>query len=230
MLLAIDTSTAAASVALYDGRVLAEATWIAGQDHSRQLLPRIDDMLSSARVSKADLSALGVAIGPGSFNGLRVGIATAKAIAFARGLPILGLETLRATAYQFRTSDRPVRPLYDAGRHEVATGLYRPSDWHVTTLEEPRIATLDVALAASPPTTLFCGEIQTTWRERIADRFGPDALIRPAEEPRRAGYLAELVWQLLGEGLRDDAATLQPIYLRRPPVSVAASTAGVAPR
>src|SRR5262249_88991 len=113
VLLAIDTSTALASVALYDGRVLAEATSIAGQDHSRQLLPRIEDLLGAVQRSKSDLTALGVALGPGSFNGLRVGIATAKALAFARGLPIVGIETLRVTAYPFRRAGRPIRPLYD---------------------------------------------------------------------------------------------------------------------
>jgi tRNA threonylcarbamoyladenosine biosynthesis protein TsaB len=230
VLLAIDTSTALASVALYDGRVLAEATWIAGQDHSRQLLPRIEDLLGAVQRSKADLTAVGVALGPGSFNGLRVGITTAKALAFARGLPIVGIETLRVTAYPFRLAGRPIRPLYDAGRDEVATGLYQASAMKLATLEEPRIATLDDALDASPSSTFFCGELRPAWREKIADRFGPERVARPAEAPRRAGYLAELAWEQVRAGAGDAVATLQPIYLRRPPVHQGVGALGSAAR
>lgn len=226
MLLAIDTSSARASVALFDGRVLAELTWLAGAGHTRQLLPRVQDLLATAGRSTRDLSAIGVALGPGSFNGLRVGIATAKAIGIALGLPIVGVETLRATAFQFRLTYRPTRPLYDAGRTDVATGLYRESAELFSTLEEPRIATLDDALARSPTDTLFCGELRPEWRERIISRFGEAAgswALWPgaAEEPRRAGYLAELAWQLLQTGMASDPANLQPLYLRRPSVTTA---------
>src|SRR5438046_1789332 len=75
VLLAIDTSTALASIALYDHRVLAETTWLAGAEHSRQLLPQVQGLLAMLGNSVADLTGLGVALGPGSFNGLRVGIA-----------------------------------------------------------------------------------------------------------------------------------------------------------
>lgn len=230
MLLGIDTSTALATVALYDDRVLAEITWRAGQDHSRQLLPRIDDLFEASGRPRDDLSAVGVAVGPGSFNGLRVGIATAKAIALGRGLPIVGVDTLRAAAYQFRSTFRPVRPLYDAGRGEVATGLFQASQELFGTVEEPRIATLDEALAASPDNTFFCGELKPEWREQIRARFGGEGLADLAEEPRRAGYLAALAASLVRAGVLDDVATLQPIYLRRPPISGPAGAIGSASR
>ncbi len=224
MLLAIDTSTSVASVALYRDGVRAETTWVAGADHTRQLLPRIQDLLATLGLTPADLTAVGVAIGPGSFNGLRVGVATAKAICTALDRPIVGVETLRATAYQYRLTERPIRPLFDAGRGEVTTGLYQANDEIFGTLEEPRITTLEEALAASPVETLFCGELRPTWCERITAHVGPPRrrLARwpdPAESARRAGYLAELAWQALRAGLLDDVATLQPLYLRRPPVS-----------
>src|SRR5262249_40249188 len=111
VLLAIDTSTRVASVALYDGRVLVETTWHAGRDHWRQLLQKIDEALRTLGRSVADLTAIGVAIGPGSFNGLRVGVSTAKSIALAKEIPIVGVETLRTTAYAFRLTRRPIRPL-----------------------------------------------------------------------------------------------------------------------
>jgi tRNA threonylcarbamoyladenosine biosynthesis protein TsaB len=233
VLLAVDTSTSVASIALFQDGVLAELTWHAGADQTRQLLPRIHETLTSLGRSPADLTALGVALGPGSFNGLRVGIATVKSISMTLGLPLVGVETLRVTAYAFRLTYRPVRPLFDAGRNEVATGLYQASEQFFATLEEPRICTLDTALAASPPGSLFCGELRPAWRERIAAHVGHAEACwppwpNPAENVRRAGYLAELAWQLLRAGIVSDAATLQPLYLRRPPVDGAARPIGSA--
>jgi tRNA threonylcarbamoyladenosine biosynthesis protein TsaB len=233
MLLAIDTSTAQASVALYQDAVLAETTWHAGMDHTRHLLPQIQALLNVLGRSIDAVTALGVGLGPGSFNGLRVGIATAKAIAEARGLPIVGVDTLQAMAYQFRTIDRPIRPLFDAARGEVATGLYRAGNELFATLEAPRIASLTDALDASPPGTFFCGELKPAWVAEIIQRHGEGAirgnlLARPAENARRAGYLAELAWQELQAGLTSDLATLQPLYLRRPPISGTAHPVGSA--
>lgn len=229
MLLAIDTATAISSVCLYQDKVLGEVTWVAGQDHTRELLPQISRMLALAGRSTADLTAVGVGLGPGSFNGLRVGIATAKAICLARDIPIVGIDTPRALAYQFRLTFRPIRPLSNAGLGEVATGLYQASDQLFATIEEPHLASLDAALNQSPPDTLFCGELRPEWREAIVARFGEDGVLpRPAEDLRRAGYLAELAWHQLRAGIVSDAATLQPLYLRRPAISGRAGSIGSA--
>lgn len=227
MLLAIDTSTSQASIALYRDAVLAEASWLAGREQTRELLPEIQHLLRLVGGKVRDLTAIGVALGPGGFNGLRVGLATAKAIAAADGLPIVGIETPRADAYQHRLTFRPIRPLYDAGRGEVATGLYKAADELFSTLEEPRITTLDETLNASPPDTLFCGELTPEWCQKIQERFGPDGhIVRPAGAVRRAGYLAELAAQLVVAGILDNPATLQPIYLRRPPIHGGARPVG----
>ncbi len=229
MLLAIDTATAVASVSLYANRIVGETTWIAGQDHTRHLLPVIHDLLARCGRSTSDLTAVGVGIGPGSFNGLRVGIATAKAVSLSLGIPIVGIDTPRAMAYQFRITFRPIRPLFNAGLGEVATGLYQASDQLFSTLEEPHLVSLDDALNASPSNTLFCGELRPEWRDAIVARFGADGVLaRPAEDLRRAGYLAELAWQQLEAGLVSDAATLQPLYLRRPAISGRAGSIGSA--
>ena len=227
MLLAIDTSTSQASIALFHDTVLAESSWQAGREQTRDLLPEIQHLLALVGAKVNDLTALGVALGPGGFNGLRVGLATAKAIATADGLPIVGIETPRADAYQHRLTFRPIRPLYDAGRGEVATGLYKAADELFGTLEEPRITTLDEVLSASPPDTLFCGELRSEWCQKIQERFGPDGhVVRPAGAVRRAGFLAELAAQLVDAGLVDNPATLQPIYLRRPPIHGGARQVG----
>ncbi|MGH2459657.1 MAG: tRNA (adenosine(37)-N6)-threonylcarbamoyltransferase complex dimerization subunit type 1 TsaB [Chloroflexota bacterium] len=229
MLLAIDTATPVASISLYRDRVLGELTWYAGQDHTRELLPQTERLLSLVGSTTSELSAIGVGLGPGSFNGLRVGIATAKAMSLSLGIPIVGIESPRALAYQFRLTFRPIRPLANAGLGEVATALYQASDQLFATIEEPHLSSLEAALNASPSDTLFCGELRPEWREAIVARFGEDgALPRPAEEPRRAGYLAELAWHQVQAGILSDVATLQPLYLRRPAISGRAGTIGSA--
>ena len=229
MLLAIDTATTIASVSLYQDTVLAEMTWVAGRDQTRELLPQIHNVLALNDKTTSDLTAIGVGLGPGSFNGLRVGITTAKVMSVALGIPVVGIDTLQAMAYQFRLTFRPVRPLFSAGLGEVATGLYQASEKLFGTLEEPRLAPLDAALDASPSDTLFCGELRPEWREAIVARFGEDGVLaRPAEDLRRSGYLAELAWQQLKAGIMSDAATLQPLYLRRPAISGQAGSIGSA--
>ncbi|HEX6512534.1 MAG TPA: tRNA (adenosine(37)-N6)-threonylcarbamoyltransferase complex dimerization subunit type 1 TsaB [Chloroflexota bacterium] len=102
MLLAIDTSTHYASIALHDGaRLLAEHTWLANQDHTRTLLPNVQRLLAGANAKLDGLSVIAVALGPGSFNGLRVGLSTAKGLAVARDLPLIGVPTLALLAAEY---------------------------------------------------------------------------------------------------------------------------------
>ncbi|HVA23880.1 MAG TPA: tRNA (adenosine(37)-N6)-threonylcarbamoyltransferase complex dimerization subunit type 1 TsaB [Chloroflexota bacterium] len=102
MLLALDTATHYASVALHDGeRLLAEQTWLANHDHTRTLLPHVQALLADAHAGMDSLSALAVALGPGSFNGLRVGLSTAKGLAIALKLPLTGASTLELLAAEY---------------------------------------------------------------------------------------------------------------------------------
>ena len=99
MLLAIDTSTAQVGLALYDGtQVLSEMTWTSRQHHTTELAPALAGLLSRCGVSMNMVSALGVAVGPGSFTSLRVGLSLVKGIALARHLPVVGIPTLETIA------------------------------------------------------------------------------------------------------------------------------------
>jgi tRNA threonylcarbamoyl adenosine modification protein YeaZ len=120
MLLGIDTSTHYASVALHDGsRLLAEHTWLANQDHTRGLLPNIQALFADARVRVESLTAVAVALGPGSFNGLRVGLSTAKGLAMARRLPLVGVPTLELLAAEYGLDHVTM----NAGRGRVYTWI-----------------------------------------------------------------------------------------------------------
>lgn len=221
MELAIDTSTSVASIALADkGRVLAEATWRAEFNHTVQLMSAVQGLLRQSGVKAADLAAIAVAIGPGSFSGLRVGLAAAKGFALALGLPVVGIGTLLVEAYPFLGARVPVRPLLSAGKGTIATALYGLGDDGPVEITAPGLMTVEGACAATSGPTLFCGEFMPAVRDQIAASLGALALF-PAESAllRRAGNLAELAWRRLARGQIEDAATIQPLYLRAPSIS-----------
>ncbi|MCL4369720.1 MAG: tRNA (adenosine(37)-N6)-threonylcarbamoyltransferase complex dimerization subunit type 1 TsaB [Chloroflexi bacterium] len=219
MLLAIDTSTALSSIALYEEQVWAERTWTTRRNHSAELLPEVEAMMQRAGLSPRDLTGIAVATGPGSFNGVRVGVTTAKTLAMALSIPIAGISTLKVVAYPHFDGEQAIRPLLDAGRGRFCTAVYekRGDDWIET--EEPRVvAPADLQAAVERP-TLFCGDISTKLAAEMRAYWGVMAgVASPARGARRAGYLAEMGWARLRENRGDDPAALQAIYLPRPPL------------
>ncbi len=122
MQLAIDTSTDTASIALVrDAEVLVELTWHSGRNHTTQLLPNLSRLLDKADIHS--VNCIFVAKGPGSFNGLRVGVSTAKGLAFSLKIPLVGISTLEVEAYQHAETGLPVCPIFNAGRGEIATAI-----------------------------------------------------------------------------------------------------------
>jgi tRNA threonylcarbamoyl adenosine modification protein YeaZ len=221
MQLAIDTSTDTASLALVqDGEVLAEVTWRSGQNHSVELLPHLTYLLNQAKLSLQSTSGIIVAKGPGSFNGLRVGISTAKGLAFSLGIPIVGISTLEVEAYQHAETGLPICPIFNAGRGEIATAMYQRqgSDWRQLATEH--ITTVEALCSQITTKTIFCGELVPIIASQLRKQLKQRAVIpTSASRLRRAGFLAELGQQRLKAGDYDHPATLQPIYLRRPPIT-----------
>ena len=126
MELAIDTATANASLALaHHDDIIAEFSWHSGQNHSTQLLPSVVYLLNQTGASLQSLDGIIVAQGPGSYNGLRVGISTAKGLAVSLGIPIVGISTLEAAAFAHAATGLPICPILNAGRGEIATATYR---------------------------------------------------------------------------------------------------------
>jgi tRNA threonylcarbamoyladenosine biosynthesis protein TsaB len=218
MLLALDTSTRFASIALYDELgVQGEHTWRAGHNHTEDLMPLVVGLMQSAGVAPASLTGIAVALGPGSFNGLRVALSAGKGMALALGIPIVGLSTLEALAYQHGSLSLPVRPILDGGAKQIATALYRVQRNHWAMLEEPRMASIGEICESTTQRTIFCGELDQPMSAEFRQRLDGDAIIAPAAaNARRAGYLAELGWYRIREGQVDDLASMEPIYLRRP--------------
>ena len=221
MELCIDTSTAIAGVALtHEGRLLHEMTWRAGREHTVQLMPAIEGMLRRASVTPQELDAIIVAVGPGSFSGLRVGMSAAKGFGLALGVPLAGVSTLAVEAYPHGAVGLPVHPVLDAGRGEIAVGSYRFSRDLPEETEPPRITTVEALCAEVCEPTLFCGEHLDAVGREIAGLLGPLAVIPPASAlARRPSNLAALGWAMLQRGEIQDPAVLQPLYLRAPSIT-----------
>ena len=221
MQLAIDTSTNTASLALVqESELVAELTWCCRQNHSTQLLPCLANLLNENSLNIQSLTAIIVAKGPGSYNGLRVGISTAKGLAFGLGIPIVGISTLEVEAYQHAETNLPVCPVFNAGRGEIATAIYQMklSKWHQVTSEH--ITTVDALCSQITTRIIFCGELTPFTTAQLRKKLKQRAIIpSPAARLRRASFLAELGQKQLQAGNCDDPATLHPLYLRRPHIT-----------
>ena len=231
MELAIDTATEIASIALSSaGKVEAEMSWPAGQNHTVELIPNILNLLQQTNIElggeaesicELKIEAIIVAKGPGSFNGLRVGFATAKGLAFALDIPLVSVGTLEAEAFPYAETGLPICPVQDAGRGEIATALYQVEDGEWRQLIEEHITTVEELCESISSKTVFCGrfsERSCDFARRIEELMEEKAVILD-NTFCRAGFLAELGYRRLERGERDDVATVQPLYLRHPSIT-----------
>ena len=222
MQLAIDTSTEFASLALVqEADVLAELNWHCGQNHTVELLPRLDFLLQKAGHRVNEIDCIFVARGPGSFNGLRVGVAAAKGLSLALVIPIIAVGTLAVTAYPHSQAGLPVFALQNAGREEIVAAAYQNKPrkgW--TQLVAEHITTLSALLTGIKDRTIVCGEFDRTMARQIQATLKTRVRVPgPAARLRRAAFLAELGQLRRQQGDFDNPAILQPLYLRRPPIT-----------
>jgi tRNA threonylcarbamoyladenosine biosynthesis protein TsaB len=218
MLLAIDTATHLAGLALYDqGQVWAEETWHSAMTHTVELMPRIRRMLSAYQLAIESLAGIGVSLGPGSFTGLRIGLAAAKGLALPYRLPLVGVPTLDVVAYPFQGTGQPVWAIIRAGRGRIGVACYDhvAGEWTQTTA--PTLTTFEGLCELAPDPAVFTGEVDEQGAGLLRERLGQTATIPTlAMRLRRPACLAELAAARLGQNDVDDAATLSPIYLQHP--------------
>lgn len=214
MLLAIDTSTAQIGLALHDGtNIPGEFTCASGLYHTRELTPALSRLMTGCGKNMDDIHALGVAIGPGSFTSLRVGLAFIKGLALARQLPLIGVPTLDIVAASVPPSDRRLAAVLQAGRGRLAVGWYKAVEdgWQA---EGPaRVTTAEELSRKIRKPVLICGELTAEDRNCLKRKFKNVVLASPAQCVRRPGILAEIAWVRWQAGKVDTAATLAPIYI-----------------
>ncbi len=214
MLLAIDTATRLAGIALYDELGLhAEELWRTGDNHTAELMPNIVRICDQSGVTPTELEAIGVSLGPGSFTGLRVGLAVAKGLALALEVPILGVPTLDVTAYPHRHQPLPVCAVLPAGRQRLCVAWYGPVRCQQLEQRDYLLISSNQLLTMIQEPTLVCGELEPALVQDLQrEGASPAVIATPATALRRAGYLAELAWKRLFSGEVDDVASLSPIY------------------
>jgi tRNA threonylcarbamoyladenosine biosynthesis protein TsaB len=223
MLLAVDTSTSHIGLGLFDGvQVNAEAIWHSQQHHTIELAPALADLMRRAGAQIADVDAIGVAIGPGSFTALRVGLAFVKGLALSRKMAVVGIPTLDIVAAGQPASRLPLVAALQAGRSRIAVARYRPveqerSDESPWVSQGPaEITTADALADSIDKPTLVAGELSAAERQRLTRKKVNILLASPAMCVRRPAVLAQLAWRRWQDGRADDPASLAPIYLQLP--------------
>lgn len=232
-ILSLDTSTRVSSVAvLMDGSLASEITMQARLTHSETLLPHIQQALSMAGVKKEELTGIAVSQGPGSFTGLRIGLAAAKAMSYALHIPIVGVPSLEALALHYQMPGVTIFAMTDAQKKNVYVEQMEwvPEDGGLTLHVEAPVAVkpltevLNAAgcLAANGQTVVLVGDIV---QKKLLGKDGlaranvtiPQGVLLPPPElvMPRASHVAWLGAERLAKGEADNVMDLEPIYLRK---------------
>jgi tRNA threonylcarbamoyladenosine biosynthesis protein TsaB len=221
VLLAIDTSTSISSIALYDERgVVGETTWFSHENHTRGLMPQVVRLLDLVGQKAGDLRVVGVATGPGSFTGLRIGLSAAKGLVFSLGAALVGVPTLDICASSLGNPALPVCAVLQAGRGRYAAALYekglaaprRVSDYFFGTDES--IAMNVKRKLKGQELVLVGGELDDDLRNTLSLAINTRIVFAPeGANARRAGYLAALAWTRWRAGEVDDLQSLAPYYI-----------------
>ncbi len=222
-ILGIETSTVMGSVAIVeDQELLRERRWKTEEGHAERLMEELDRLLEELSISIKALDGFAVTIGPGSFTGLRVGLATVKGLAMATQRPVIPVSTLEALARNVSSPLHPVCPLLDARREEVYAALFRQDEkgqW-IRLLPDQVITPGDLLKQLSGP-TIFAGEGAVRYQALIQQGMGEKASFAPAETQwPSAAIVAQLGLTRLLRGETAQAKEITPLYLRRPDAEI----------
>ena len=216
MLLAVDTSTKTIGLALLNGQqILAQSSWYSQNHHTVELSPAIVRMLSQCKVAAEDLTCLGVALGPGSFTGLRIGLAVVKGLSLALGIPVIGVPTLEIYAHaQPLAPDVQLAAFLQAGRGKYAFQWYQPEKKGWKACSEIFVVSSEEIPEMLQQPSVVCGELTDEDRELVRSECKQARLASPALSYRYPTHLAEIAWQRFKKGERPDVNDLAPIYLQ----------------
>ena len=218
LILAFETSAKAASVALSDGnKLLGESYQNTGLTHSQTLMPMAQELLKSCGYTPQQVEAVAVAAGPGSFTGIRIGVAAAKGFAWGGQLPCVGVSTLEAMARNLGVYEGTVCAVMDARRSQVYNGLFRAGEGKLQRLCEDRaiaLAELKEELKTISGPIYLVGDGANLTYNTLGDEI-PN-LVLPAEHRihQRGAGVALAALEKIAAGEIADAATLEPNYLR----------------
>lgn len=215
-ILAIDTAAQTGSVALLDGQTLvAESLVNVRATHSELLLNQIDQALQLAGLMLAELDLIAAVRGPGSFTGLRIGLATANGLAKALGLKLIGISSLQQLAMNLPLCPVPICAFLDARKKEVYTGMFQWVDGHPQALGPEQVLPPDVALRHISGPVALVGDGVAPYRPLIDEILGDRALLPAAcHHQARAGSAATLAARIYQQNNQDFTTALAPVYIR----------------
>jgi len=216
--LAVDTSTMIATCAVIDEeKLLGEFSISQEMTHSENLVPMIKEVLDNLDLKISDIDLYGVAVGPGSFTGLRIGIATVKSFAHVFRKPIVGVSTLEGLAFNLPYNGIIV-PMIDARRDRVYTGIYRRGMGNLSNILEPSIMEIDELLKILKKdydNVMVNGNGALLHKDRILNTLGEKVELAPIGlNGCKGASIAELSYQKWKEGETQDYYSLVPDYLR----------------
>lgn len=232
IILGLDTATPTASAALVeDGKLVAEELYDKSKEprqnspaqargnHAEIVLPLIQSILAQGHISLTALAGLAVSIGPGSFTGLRIALATVKGIAYESGLPVVGVSTLHANAARVKNHQGVIGSLLDARKREVYAAIFLRQGETLTAVCGERVCSIDAAIEAirqaGEASPLIIGDGAKAYEPMLVEAFGAGVKISAgAEFGSLAAQVAALSRRRFADHGSDDLASLVPVYLR----------------
>ena len=216
-ILALDTATKSCSIAVVDkDSLLTEVTIVKEQTHSKHLMDIIHWVIGMSGLTVSELDGFAVTRGPGTFTGLRIGISSAKGLAMASGVPIVGVSSLEALAMQATLSPYLICPLLDARRGEVYFSRYRFIEGRLQAEIEESVSTPAEAVTGIDEPCIFIGSGARLYHDLILDKMGKMARFTPFEQHTiRASTVAFLGMDKFKNAEVDEKLTLLPHYIRK---------------
>ncbi len=210
MILALDTATRSIGLALLDDKkLIAETMWHSENNHTVELAPNVEKLLKENHVAVRDLKAIAVAIGPGSFNGVRIGLGFAKGLSLARDVPLIGVRTLDILVYGVTLYEGGLIPVIQAGRGRIIWSRYKVGQRGWESASAGVVSDWETLKAHAEENDRIIGEIDQVGSSLIDSR-------KIESYQRRPLHLALIARERLLRGDVDDAATLAPIYAHQP--------------
>ena len=218
-ILGIDTSTMAANVAvLEDDKLICEYTINTKKTHSQKLMPMIENMLNISDIEIRDINAIGICVGPGSFTGLRIGMATAKAMAHVHNIPLVGINSLEILGSNIELSNKKICAILDAQRNQVYTCRYIFEGNKSKALEEISIKPIDDLLEELQATNeewVIVGEAVYKYKEKI-EAISNITIASPSNHITKASSLCDLAKDKLEQNIDiHNCYDINPMYIRK---------------
>lgn len=213
MIFAIDTSTETIGMCLFDGtKVISEQIWRSQNHHTIELIPAIKKMLVQSKVHPKELSGLGVALGPGSFTSLRIGLSVIKGMALALNLPVVGIGSLEILAAGQPKLNLPLIAILNLGRGRLASKRFEYQDGWISTSEMLVGDAREIEKTIESP-VYICGEMNEQDRQILGRKWKTVQVAPASMNIRRPIILAELTYQRIQNNQVDDVVILSPIYI-----------------